>query len=214
LQFLSSLVVLWSSGAYPGGSKRGRAASKQLPRGHGKARALERWPESSGRGLDSKLAGLWPCHLLDFLVSLARLLRQPCHEPERLQSKLARLWPCHLLAFLVSLAKLLRQPCHEPGSSVASWRGSGLASCSLSCSRWRGCSGSLASSRGGSRASWRGSGLATCSLSWLRWRGCSGSLATSRGGSRAKLARLWPCHLLAFPGHPSGDRVVRFLGTP
>ena len=99
LQFLSSLVVLWSSGAYPGGSKRGRAASKQLPRGHGKARALERWPESSRRGLDSKLAGLWPCHLLAFLVSLARLLRQPCYEPGSLTSKLARLWPCHLLDF-------------------------------------------------------------------------------------------------------------------
>ena len=115
LQFLLSLVVVWSSGASPGGSRRCRAESKQIPRGQGKARAPERWPESSGRGLDSKLARLWPCHLLAFLVSLARLLRQPCHEPGRLQSKLARLWPCHLLAFLVSLARLLRQPCHKPG---------------------------------------------------------------------------------------------------
>ena len=77
---------------------------------------LER-PASDQRlasSLQSKLARLWPCHLLASLVSLARLLRQPCHEPGKLQSKLARLRPCHLLASLVALARLLRQPCSRP----------------------------------------------------------------------------------------------------
>ena len=36
----------------PGGSMRCRAASKEVTGGQGKPRAPERWPESSGRGLD------------------------------------------------------------------------------------------------------------------------------------------------------------------
>ena len=35
----------------PGGSRRCRAASLEVPGGQGKPAAPERWPESSGRGL-------------------------------------------------------------------------------------------------------------------------------------------------------------------
>ena len=36
----------------PGGSRRCRAASKEVSGGQGKPRAPERWPQTSGRGLD------------------------------------------------------------------------------------------------------------------------------------------------------------------
>ena len=38
----------------PGGSRRCRAASKEVSGGQGKPRAPERWPESSGRGLENE----------------------------------------------------------------------------------------------------------------------------------------------------------------
>ena len=37
---------------HPGGSRRCRAASKEVSGGKGKARAQERWTESCGKGLD------------------------------------------------------------------------------------------------------------------------------------------------------------------
>ena len=39
----------------PGGSRRCRAAFKEVSGGQGKPRAPERWPESSGRGLDDDI---------------------------------------------------------------------------------------------------------------------------------------------------------------
>ena len=45
---MSSLVVFCAPGASLGGSR----GSLELPGGQGKPRAPERWPESSGRGLD------------------------------------------------------------------------------------------------------------------------------------------------------------------
>ena len=78
LQFLLSLVVVWSSGASPGGSRRCRAESKQIPRGQGKARAPERWPESSGRGLDGDfLIEAFSCQVWSFSVLLERLQVAP-----------------------------------------------------------------------------------------------------------------------------------------
>ena len=53
-QFLSSLSVLGSPGVFPGGSKRCRAASKEVLGGQGKPRAPERWSESSRRGLGDR----------------------------------------------------------------------------------------------------------------------------------------------------------------
>ena len=74
LQFLSSLVVLWRSGASPGGSRRGRAASKEVPRGQRKPRAPERGPESSGRELDDDfLIEAFSCQVWSFSVLLGRL---------------------------------------------------------------------------------------------------------------------------------------------
>ena len=71
LQFLSSLVVLWSSGASPGGLRRCQAASKEVPRGQGKPRPQERWPESSGRGLDDDfLIEAFSCQVWSFSVLL------------------------------------------------------------------------------------------------------------------------------------------------
>ena len=40
--------------ASPGASRRCRAASKEVSGGQGKLTASERWPESSGRGLDDE----------------------------------------------------------------------------------------------------------------------------------------------------------------
>jgi len=48
----------WSfscSGASPGGSRRCRAASKEVSGGQGKSRAPEWWPESSRRGVDDDI---------------------------------------------------------------------------------------------------------------------------------------------------------------
>ena len=73
LQFLSSLVVLWSPGVFPGGSKRCRAASKEVLGGQGKPRAPERWPESSGRGLDDFQFEAFLCQVWLFSVLLGRL---------------------------------------------------------------------------------------------------------------------------------------------
>ena len=70
IKFLSSLVVCCASGASPGGSRRGRAASREVPRGHWKARAPGRWPESSGRSLDDDFqveafsCQVWACSVL------------------------------------------------------------------------------------------------------------------------------------------------------
>jgi len=50
--FLSSLVVFCASGAFPGGSRGGRAASREVSGAQGKPRAPEWWLESSGRSLD------------------------------------------------------------------------------------------------------------------------------------------------------------------
>jgi len=50
--FLSSLIVFSASLAFPSGSRRSEAASKEVLGGQGKSRAPERWPESSGTGLD------------------------------------------------------------------------------------------------------------------------------------------------------------------
>ena len=73
LQFLSSLLVLWSSGASPVGSRRCQAESKEVPRGQGKPRATERWPESSGRGLDDDfLIEALSCQDWSFAVLLGR----------------------------------------------------------------------------------------------------------------------------------------------
>jgi hypothetical protein len=73
-QFLLSPVVLWSSGASPGGSRRCRAASKEVPRGQGKPRAPEWWPESSGRGLDDDFPiEAFSCDVWLFSVLVGRL---------------------------------------------------------------------------------------------------------------------------------------------
>ena len=58
----------------PGGSRRCRAASKEVPGGQGKPRARERWPESSGRGLDDDfLIEAFSCQVWLFSVLLGRL---------------------------------------------------------------------------------------------------------------------------------------------
>jgi hypothetical protein len=102
LQFLSSLVVLWSSGASPGGSRRCQAASKEVPRGQGKARPPERWRESSGRGLDDDfLIEAFSCQVWSFSVLLGRLqvvpggCRAASWEVSEAQGKprVAGVWP-------------------------------------------------------------------------------------------------------------------------
>ena len=71
LCILSSLVVFYASGASPGGSRRCQAASKEVPRGQGKPRPPERWPESSGRGLDDDfLIEAFSCQVWSFSVLL------------------------------------------------------------------------------------------------------------------------------------------------
>ena len=58
----------------PGSSRRCRAASKEVPGGQGKPRAPERWPESSGRGLDDdSLTEAFSCQVWSFSVLLGRV---------------------------------------------------------------------------------------------------------------------------------------------
>ena len=58
----------------PGGSRRCRAASKEVSGGQGKPRALERLPESSGTGLDDDfLIEAFSCQVWLFPVLLGRL---------------------------------------------------------------------------------------------------------------------------------------------
>ena len=74
LCYLSSLVVFCASGASLGGSRRCQAASKEVPRGQGKARPPERWRERSGRGLDDDfLIEAFSCQVWSFSVLLGRL---------------------------------------------------------------------------------------------------------------------------------------------
>ena len=64
--FFFTLVV-----SYPGGSRRCRAASKEVSGGRGKPTAPERLPESSGRGLgDDFLIEAFSCHVSSFSVLL------------------------------------------------------------------------------------------------------------------------------------------------
>jgi len=57
----------------PGVSRRCRAASQEVPGGQGKPRAHERWPESSGRGLDDDfLIEALSCQDWSFAVLLGR----------------------------------------------------------------------------------------------------------------------------------------------
>ena len=59
----------------PGGSRRCPAGSKEVPGGQGKPRAPERWPESSGRGLDDYfLLEAFSCQVWSFSVCLGRVL--------------------------------------------------------------------------------------------------------------------------------------------
>jgi hypothetical protein len=75
---LSSLVVCSCSGASPGGSRRCRAASKEVSGGQGKPTAPEWWPESSGRGLDDDfLIEAFSCQVWSFSVFLGRLQVAP-----------------------------------------------------------------------------------------------------------------------------------------
>ena len=52
MRFLIEVIFMGSR--RPGSSRRCRAASKEVSGGLGKPRAPERWPESSGRGLDDE----------------------------------------------------------------------------------------------------------------------------------------------------------------
>ena len=71
--FLGDLVV-----SSPGGSRRCRAAFKEVSGGQGKPRAPERWPESSGRGLDDDfLIEAFSCQVWSFSVLLGRLQVAP-----------------------------------------------------------------------------------------------------------------------------------------
>ena len=55
-------------------SRRCQAASKEVPRGQGKPRAPERWPESSGRGLDDDFPiEAFSCQVWSFSVQQGRL---------------------------------------------------------------------------------------------------------------------------------------------
>ena len=55
-----------------------QAASKEVPRGQGKPRAPEWWPESSGRGLDDNfLIEAFSCQVCSFFVVLGRLKLVP-----------------------------------------------------------------------------------------------------------------------------------------
>ena len=55
----------------PGGSRRCRAASKEVSGGEGKPRDPERWPESSGRGLDDDFqVEAFSCQVWSFSVPL------------------------------------------------------------------------------------------------------------------------------------------------
>ena len=59
-------------------SRRCQAASKEVPRGQGKPRAPERWPESSGRGLDDDFPiEALSCQVWSFSVQLGRLQVAP-----------------------------------------------------------------------------------------------------------------------------------------
>ena len=71
--FLGDLVV-----SSPGGSRKCRAASKAVSGGQGKPTAPERWPESSGRGLDDDFqVEAFFCHVWSFSVLLGRLQVAP-----------------------------------------------------------------------------------------------------------------------------------------
>ena len=71
--FLGDLVV-----SSPGGSRRCRAASKEVPGGQGKSRAPERWTESSGGRLDDDfLIEAFSCQVCSFSVVLGRLKLVP-----------------------------------------------------------------------------------------------------------------------------------------
>ena len=62
----------------PGGSRRCQAASKEVSGGQGKPTAPERWPESSGRGLDDDfLIEECSCQVWSFSVLLWRLQVTP-----------------------------------------------------------------------------------------------------------------------------------------
>ena len=62
----------------PGGSRRCRAASQEVPRGQGKPRAPEWWPESSGRSLDDDfLIEAFSCQVWSFSVLLGRVQMAP-----------------------------------------------------------------------------------------------------------------------------------------
>ena len=75
---LSSLVVFCASGASEGGSRQCRAPSKEVPQGQRQPRAPERWPESSGRGLDDDfLIEAFSCQVWSFSVLLGRFQVAP-----------------------------------------------------------------------------------------------------------------------------------------
>ena len=58
----------------PGGSRRGRAAAKEVSGGQGKPTAPERWPESSRRGLDDDFqVEAFSCQVWSSSVLLGRL---------------------------------------------------------------------------------------------------------------------------------------------
>jgi hypothetical protein len=71
------VFAFWSISS-PGGSRRCRAASKEVSGGQGKPRAPERWSESSRRSLDDDfLIEAFPCQVWSFSVLLARLQVAP-----------------------------------------------------------------------------------------------------------------------------------------
>ena len=75
---LSSQVVFCASGASPGGSRRYRAASKEVLGDLGKPLAPEQWAESSGRGVDDDFqVEAFFCHVWSFSVLLGRLQVAP-----------------------------------------------------------------------------------------------------------------------------------------
>ena len=62
----------------PGGSRRCRTSSKEVSGGEGKPRAPERWPESSGRGLDDDfLIEAFSCQVWSFSVLRGRVQMAP-----------------------------------------------------------------------------------------------------------------------------------------
>ena len=56
----------------PGGSRRCRAGSLEVPGAQGKPRAPEQWPESSGRGLDNDYHLAFFCQVWSFSVLQGR----------------------------------------------------------------------------------------------------------------------------------------------